>query len=233
MILVRRHAPDGAHTEQTVSGAITIGRATDNSIQLPGLLVALHHLRLTPATSLTLQLDCLSTVDVVINGLVGQRSAVLAPGDELQVGGHRIRVSISEGGGLMLEVRERDPDKAGAGDDATTTLAAAGWRLRRPAVIGAVLVLLVCLVVPLILRAVSAPTAVGADTARRISGTTRQTSKTSTAPMTAGRRRRQPAAASVVVASSPAPALSGSRSRTSSIRPPPSLIDTRMRWPPT
>ena len=161
MILVRRHAPDGAKTEQTVSGAITIGRATDNTIQLPGLLVALHHLRLTPATSLTLQLDCLSTVDVIVNGLVGQRTAVLAPGDELQVGGHRVRVSITESGGLMLEVRERDPDQAGAGDDATTTLGEAGWRQRRPAVIGAVLVLLVCLVVPLILRAVSPPAWVG------------------------------------------------------------------------
>src|SRR5690606_15258986 len=111
--------------------AITVGRATDNTLQLPGLLVALHHLRLTPASSVTLQLECLSTVDVIVNGLVGQRTAVLAPGDELQVGGHRIRVSVDDAGGLMLDVREHDPEAADAGDNATTSLDAAGWRMRR------------------------------------------------------------------------------------------------------
>jgi hypothetical protein len=159
--LVRRHAPDGAHTEQVVSGAITVGRATDNTIQLPGLLVALHHARLTPASSVTLQLECLSTVDVIVNGLVGQRTALLAPGDELQIGGHRIRVSVDESGGLLLEVREHDPQSADGDDNATTSLDAAGWRLRRPAIIAASLVLLVCLAVPLVLRAIPLPTWVG------------------------------------------------------------------------
>ncbi|MES0872787.1 cytochrome c3 family protein [Sinimarinibacterium thermocellulolyticum] len=157
MILVRRQAPDGAQTEQVVSGAVTIGRATDNTIPLSGLLVALHHARLTPGSGATLQLECLGAVDVIVNGLVGQRSAVLAPGDELRIGGHRLCVSVDGDGGLVLEVRECDPQGATGGDGAITSLDAAGWRMRRPAVIAAALVLLVCLMVPLVLRAVSAP----------------------------------------------------------------------------
>ncbi len=157
MILVRRYAPDGAHTEQPINGELSVGRATDNAIQLPGLLVALHHLRLTPTGTSSLQLDCLSTVGVTVNGLVGQRTAVLMPGDEIVVGGHRIRLGVPDGGGLMLEIRERDPDAESSDGETTTSLDAAGWRMRRPAVIAALVVTVLCLIVPLILRAVPAP----------------------------------------------------------------------------
>jgi hypothetical protein len=157
MVRIKRYAPDGAHTEQEFDGAITVGRATDNNLQLPGLLVALHHLRLTPSGELLLALECLSTVGVGVNGLPGQRSAVLAPGDEVQVGGHTLRLGLADEGGLLLEVRERDPQSAELGDRATTSLEAAGWRMRRPALIAALLILAVCLVVPLLLRAVPAP----------------------------------------------------------------------------
>jgi hypothetical protein len=156
-VLIRRYAPDGVHTEQTLEGAITVGRATDNNLQLPGLLVALHHLRLTPSGDLLLALECLSNVGVSVNGLPGQRSAMLAPGDELQVGGHVLRLGLAEAGGLLLEVRERDPQSLALGEPATTSLEAAGWRMRRPAVIAALLVLVLCLAVPLLLRAVPAP----------------------------------------------------------------------------
>ncbi|MFP5306156.1 MAG: FHA domain-containing protein [Gammaproteobacteria bacterium] len=161
MIQVRRYAPDGAHTEQAVDGAITVGRGTDNSIQLPGLLVALHHLRLSPA-GMRVQLECLSPAGVIVNGLPAERTAELLPGDELRVGGHRIRVSLdAAGSGLMLEVHEHDAQGGAAAQGALTSLEAAGWRMRRASLIGAGAVLVLLLLLPLVLRALPLPSWLG------------------------------------------------------------------------
>ncbi|MDP9139944.1 MAG: FHA domain-containing protein [Pseudomonadota bacterium] len=161
MILVRRYGQDGAVTEQGIDGEITIGRATTNTIQLPGLLVALNHARLTPKSGATLHLECLSTVGASVNGLLGQRSADLLPGDEIQIGGHRIRVGVDDRGAAALEIHERDEQTDVEDGDAVTSLEASGLRMRRPAIIAALVVLALFIVVPLVLRLVPVPEWVG------------------------------------------------------------------------
>lgn len=162
MILIRRFDPEGARTEQSCDGSISLGRATDNTIQLPGLLVSLHHLRLSPAGGLRLQMECLSTVGVIVNGAPVQGTMELLPADELNIGGHRLRVGLDDSGqGLMLEIHEHDARAAAESSAASANLELAGWRLRRPALIGLGVVLGLALIVPLILRALPTPAWLG------------------------------------------------------------------------
>ncbi len=161
MILVRRYGQDGAVTEQGIDGEITIGRATTNAIQLPGLLVALNHARLTPKSGAAIHLECQSTVGASVNGLIGQRSADLLPGDEIMIGGHRIRIGVDDRGAAALEIHERNEQAEAEGGDAVTSLEASGLRMRRPAVIAALVVLALLLILPLVLRVVPLPGWVG------------------------------------------------------------------------
>lgn len=161
-ILIRRFDPEGARTEQSSEGSVTLGRATDNTIQLPGLLVSLHHLRLSPVGGMRLQMECLSTVGVIVNGAPVQGTVELLPADELSIGGHRVRVGLDDSGqGLMLEVHEHDARAAAESSAASSTLESAGWRLRRPAIIGLGIVVVLALLVPLVLRMLPTPTWLG------------------------------------------------------------------------
>lgn len=160
---IRRYAADGAHTDTPVDGSITIGRATDNTLQLSGLLVGLHHARLDPASTYGLRLQALTQAGVDINGAAGQREAELMVGDELSIGGHRLRLALADDGqSLMLEVREREGREEAGTVAEIASLEAAGWRLRRPAVIGLLLVLGFTLMMPLLLRWWSPPETVRA-----------------------------------------------------------------------
>lgn len=157
MILVRRYGQDGAVTETGIDGEITIGRATTNSIQLPGLLVALNHARLTPKSGATLHLECASSVGATVNGSPGQRSADLLPGDEIDIGGHKIRIGVDDRGAAALEIRERNEQTDAEDGDAVTSLEGSGLRMRRPSVIAALVVLALFLILPLVLRYVPVP----------------------------------------------------------------------------
>ncbi|MEQ1439435.1 FHA domain-containing protein [Fontimonas sp. SYSU GA230001] len=162
MILIRRFDPEGARTEQGCEGSISIGRATDNTIQLPGLLVALHHLRVSPAGGMRLQMDVLSTAGVIVNGAPVQGTTELLPGDELGIGGHRVHIGVDDARSApVLEVHEHDARAAAERTGGQSSLDRAGWRMRRPALIGLGLVLVLTLIVPLILRALPLPVWVG------------------------------------------------------------------------
>lgn len=160
-LLIQRFAPGGACTEQVLEGPVTVGRGTDNHIQLPGLRVGLHHLVLTPTAEISLRMESRSGAGVEVNGLAGQRTADLQPDDELDVGGHRLllRTHEHDESQLVLEVHECDLQRSALDGEQSTSLEAAGWRLRRPAVIGAALVLVLLLVVPLLLRWTAVPDA--------------------------------------------------------------------------
>ena len=159
-LLIQRYAPDGARSAQEFDGSITVGRATDNQIELPGLLVALHHLRLTEAADLSLQVDSLSPIGVTVNGVPGQSQARLVPGDELGLGPHRLCLGLTEDKtALLLEVFEKDT-QAAARTGGRVGLAEAGWRMRRPAVMAFALILWVCVLLPLLLRAFPLPATV-------------------------------------------------------------------------
>jgi predicted CXXCH cytochrome family protein len=161
-LLIRRTAADGARLEQSVEGEVTVGRATDNTVQLSGLLVALRHLRLKPISNLRLHAECVSAADITVNGMAGQRAAELVAGDEIRIGPHVLHFGVDgDEPRLVLEVREQDSSHGADPTEAITSLAEAGWRMRRPAYWGAGVVLLLLFLLPLLLRLFSAPEAVG------------------------------------------------------------------------
>lgn len=152
-LILRRFGADGAAQQQVVEGEIGVGRATDNQIELPGLLVALHHFSLKPVSDLRLRLECAPGFDVVINDLPGQKIAELVAGDEIRVGGHELRIGVDASGThLLIELREHDARSETGSTEAITHLAAAGWNMRRLAYIGLLLVLVVALLLPLLSR---------------------------------------------------------------------------------
>lgn len=152
-LILRRYAPDGACTESAVEGEITVGRATDNRVELPGLMVPLHALRLTPISGLRLRMECLNPAGITVNGQTGQRSAELVASDRFSVGTHELRLGYHEAAAqLILEVHVQDTRRAKARLAAITSLEQAGWRMRRPAAAAVLLVLALCVLAPLILR---------------------------------------------------------------------------------
>lgn len=158
-LLVRRKTTEGASTDRAVDGVIGVGRATDNTVELPGLRVALHHLRLTPLGPTTLRAECVSSADITVNERPGQRVAEVGPGDEIGVGPHRLRLLRQGQGPLVLEVLEQDARAPGRDEASPTTLAEAGWTLRRWSWGLAGLVLVLALLAPLLLRGSALPAA--------------------------------------------------------------------------
>lgn len=156
-LILRRIAPGGAISEQTLDGEVRIGRATDNHVQLPGLLVALHHVALTPLGGLRIQARCVSAADITVNDRPGLREAELRAGDRLVVGGHALRVTVDAGGALVLEVAEAAPGSTSHANLGITGLEQAGWRMRRPALWLAGAILLLTLIAPLLLRLLPLP----------------------------------------------------------------------------
>ncbi|MGQ0700636.1 MAG: cytochrome c3 family protein [Panacagrimonas sp.] len=161
-LLIRRLSADDARPDQTVEGEFTVGRGTDNTVVLPGLLVALHHLRVRPLSALRLYVECLGRADIVVNGVAGRRSAEVAAGDELRVGANRVRVGFdADNEQLILEIHEHDPGRAAERVEALTSLGEAGWRMRRPAYWSAGTILVLLLLLPLVLKYVPASAALG------------------------------------------------------------------------
>ena len=157
-IILRRASEQGSTYDSRVEGAVSVGRATDNTIELPGLLVALHHLRVLPVSAVAVRAECLRGADITVNGRPGQRVAELHAGDEIGLGPHRIRVGVmSAEGPVVLEVIPQAVATDAAGDaNAPTSLAQAGWRQRRWAYGAGGAVLFMTLLLPLILRLIPA-----------------------------------------------------------------------------
>lgn len=161
-IIIRRISEHGTVLDRQAGPEVSVGRATDNTIELPGLLVALHHLRLIAVSAVALRAKCVSGADISVNGKPGQRTADLVAGDEIGVGPHRIRVGvISAEGPLLLEVTEQSGAASTRSERGAMSLAEAGWRQRRWAYWGVGAVLSLALLFPLLLRMVPATTDLG------------------------------------------------------------------------
>src|ERR1043165_8227007 len=107
-VLIRHITADGT-TEDLFDGAeIILGRATDCTISLPGLLVALRHARLVQASDFMFKLESLSPTGVELNGLPGVTAGDVQVGDEIRIGDHRIRVTVTETRELALDVQLAD-----------------------------------------------------------------------------------------------------------------------------
>lgn len=157
MIIVRQTRAEGASIDRPVEGVVTVGRATDNHIELPGLRVALHHLRITPLSRAVLLAECTGSADITVNDRPGQRTAEIGEGDEIRIGPHRLLFGTGDDGVPVLQVIEQDAGDTGAAETSATTLADAGWTMRRWAWGAAGLVFVLGLLAPLLLRGVSLP----------------------------------------------------------------------------
>lgn len=164
MLLIRRHLPDGTLTEQEFDGAeLSIGRATVNDLQLPGLLVAQQHARVTVNLPRGLKLESLTTAGVETEGRIGVQAVELRSGDELRIGGHRLRLEPpADGSGWVLDVDVVESRDVLMRAGASTDLAGAGWTQRRWALWLAGAALVLGLLIPLISRYVPLPAAVSA-----------------------------------------------------------------------
>lgn len=89
--LTRKRSGRRATREQSLEiGRITIGRGTDNVLQVSELMVALHHCVLEERGG-QLHVERVEAGDVLVNGS-SRPAGALAPGDVLRIGHHELRV---------------------------------------------------------------------------------------------------------------------------------------------
>lgn len=156
---LRRHESLGGllvATDEVVEvDRLTLGRGTDQNVQLPDLRVTLAHaeIRLQPGGGY--HLDCLGENPVWLNGSPLQRGAI-GVGDTIDIGRFRLTVGVPpRGTDLLLEIAERvspRDDKGRQRARYAMTLEQTTLRKRRAAWGLAVLVLLPLLLVPAALR---------------------------------------------------------------------------------
>jgi len=159
-LIVRVTRRDGSIRESLHEGTASVGRAPVNDVVLPGLLIAAQHLRITALAADRLGVDCPSSIGVRCNdgpAVVGQSEAKL--GDRLKLGTWQLEVQAA-GRSDALVVAITDTGSADRASRSALSLAEGGWKMRRPALIGAALVLLLCLLVPLALHWFPVPDAV-------------------------------------------------------------------------
>jgi len=139
-------------------GTVALGRGEDATVTLPGMAIARHHAEIAIESEHALRLRCRSPLGVEVNGTVVKDEKVLHAGDRFRIGPHVGEVTTDlETNALMLRLRlETEPSK-GVFAERRLDLRAAGMRIRRPAYLGAALVLLLALAIPLVLRAVNVP----------------------------------------------------------------------------
>src|SRR5262245_53837380 len=86
---------------------ITIGRGTDQDIQLPDVRVTLAHAEIHPQQGGGWRIECRSENPVWVNGSALAESA-LAIGDTIDVGRFRLTLAPAEPGtDLVLQIEER------------------------------------------------------------------------------------------------------------------------------
>ncbi|HUP91470.1 MAG TPA: FHA domain-containing protein [Solimonas sp.] len=163
-MLIRIVEPGGATREFSKDRELTIGRAEDCSIHLPGMLVAKRHARLVQQADGTLQLASLSPLGFEFRGKTGVAEAELGIGDSVRIGGHTLRVSVDadDPQQTVIQFTLGDTRRGLTYQGTRTDLAAAGWRMRRPALRWLALVLIFLLAVPLGLRFLNLPPALAA-----------------------------------------------------------------------
>lgn len=151
-ILVRYLQRDGSYTEDRPTLPLSLGRSTDNAIQLPGMMVGLHHASLSEAGEDRLRLEVTSPTGVELNGNAGVSSAVVKPGDTLRVADSTLQILATDTPGwLIIDVdRPAEQQAAPSSVRGRTSLAATGASVRRLAIIAALTVLLLAVGVPLI-----------------------------------------------------------------------------------
>jgi predicted CXXCH cytochrome family protein len=144
-----------ATDEEIEVDRVTLGRGTDQNVQLPDLRVTLAHaeIRLQPGGGY--QLECLGENPVWLNGSPLQRGAI-GVGDTIDIGRFRLTVGIPPRGvDLLLEIAERvtaREEKGRQRERYAMDLGATTLRKRRAAWGLAVLVLLPLLLVPAAVR---------------------------------------------------------------------------------
>jgi predicted CXXCH cytochrome family protein len=158
-ILVRflSHKTKGSDTRQDVpltGPRLRIGRGTDQDIHLPNLRIALAHAELDEGQDGKIRLHTSLASGFQHNGTTVQ-AAILVPGDQVDMGGFKLRIGQASGCDLAIEISE-DPAARGRDTEiallqrAKLTLAAAGLTKRRWALGAAGAILTAFLVIPLL-----------------------------------------------------------------------------------
>lgn len=144
-----------ATDEQLDTDRITIGRGTDQHVELPDMRLSLEHSEIREVRSGEFLIESRTLTGAWVNG-VPAPSHPLQPGDVIDCGRFRLTLGIPPPGiDLLLEIQERlsaREEKAQRRDRYRLGLAAGGLRMRRPAWLLAAAVLLVALLLPLLLR---------------------------------------------------------------------------------
>ncbi|MBY6203785.1 cytochrome c3 family protein [Halomonas denitrificans] len=129
---------------------ITVGHASDQSIQLRDPAVARRHVELRPTSKGRFRYRFVGGADTVAGGR-SRRRGVLQAGDRIELGDQVITVGEPEPGfDAVLELATVEPRQgAGAATHHRIELAQTGLAMRRPAWIGLIAVLLLFLAIPL------------------------------------------------------------------------------------
>ena len=134
--LIRRRLPDGSRQEQVIESiALTIGRNTDNAVELPGALVAPRHAKLSFGAPGKYLIEGMSIAGLEINGIAGQHEKELVPGDKVKIGDHVLTIAApSDDADLVLDLQlAPTPAKTAAHRAATPRPAAPRAAAPRPA----------------------------------------------------------------------------------------------------
>lgn len=140
--------------------AIAIGGSPHNTIVLPGNRVGTMHLLLNCGADGIWRAQAQGPYRFGLDGQSGLQDAVLQPGQTLALGPHRIQVlAPTDGLSLVLSVALDAEANARRG---ALDLAGAGLRMRRPAWVAAIALLLLTLLIPLVMALLPAETPVRA-----------------------------------------------------------------------
>ncbi|HUP93129.1 MAG TPA: cytochrome c3 family protein [Solimonas sp.] len=149
--LVRTLVKNARQDVSLEADALSLGRSSQNLVELPGLLVSPLHARIVLDTRGGWRVQSSALAGVDVNEVVGIRDGEVRVGDVLGIGEHRIRMLDPPAGyDLAVEVEIGDPGSAFARSGSRTELLAAGMRQRSPALVLFALILLGGLLVPMI-----------------------------------------------------------------------------------
>jgi len=156
--LIRRRTESGSWNERAVEvPALTFGRGTQCTVELPGAMVALEHAALRAAAPGRYRLESAAIAGVEVHGVPGIRDCEVLPGDHLGIGEHEVLIEKPVGyHDLIVSVTSRRTSMETTRAEAAMSLSAAGLRLRAPILAAITIVLVIGLVLPLASRGVGA-----------------------------------------------------------------------------
>lgn len=158
-ILIRQLGSDGQWKENLLQARrISLGRGTQQTVHLPGLMVALEHAELQPAGEGQFRLVAKALMGVDLEGRAGVREALLRVGDGFQIGGHQLRLEPPQAGiDLVLSIELARADAGLARTPPKLDLDSGGLGKRKTALVLIGLILLFALFSPLLLSALGNP----------------------------------------------------------------------------